>query len=50
MSIATSKSATYGHDTLPFPTARAIAAQLAQVVVHGGLHPNRQFPAPHRPR
>lgn len=46
MSIAASKSATHGYNIFPLPTARAIAAQLAQVVafchaqgvVHGDLH------------
>lgn len=46
MSIAASKSATNGYNIFPLPTARAIAAQRAQVVafchaqgvVHGDLH------------
>lgn len=46
MSIAAAKSATQGYNIFPLPTARAIAAQLAQVVafchsqgaVHGDLH------------
>lgn len=46
MSIAASKSVTHGYNIFPLPTARAIAAQLAQVVafcqaqgvVHGDLH------------
>ncbi|KAK7710315.1 hypothetical protein SLS64_005900 [Diaporthe eres] len=46
MSIAASKSSTHGHNIFPLPSARAIAAQLAQAVafchaqgvVHGDLH------------
>lgn len=46
MSIAAAKSATNGYNIFPLPTARSIAAQLAQVVafcheqgvVHGDLH------------
>lgn len=46
MSLASAKSATYGHNIFTLPVARAIAAQLAQVVafchsqgvVHGDLH------------
>lgn len=46
MSIAAAKAATHGHNIFPIPTARAIAAQLAQAVafchaqgvVHGDLH------------
>lgn len=46
MSIAAAKSATHGYNIFPLPSARAIAAQLAQVVafchsqgvVHGDLH------------
>lgn len=46
MSIAAAKSATHGYNIFPLSTARAIAAQLAQVVafchsqgvVHGDLH------------